>query len=198
MPLDSPIRATKPSERDPLRNFKFRVDFVGNESVNTPFATMGFMSVSGLGIQTDMIPYREGGDNTITRKLPGQSDVSPLTMVSGVFSGVEKNAQMEWFKHVFAVQWGGGNAAWDASFRTDMVIRVLNHPITKGTTATSNSAAGAAFYVYNCWPAAVVFNDLNAGDNSILVTNMTIHHEGFEAYFGTAAQDTVLGVTGTD
>lgn len=59
----SPIRATRPSQRDPLRNFKFRVEFVGNESVSAPFASMGFMSVSGLGIQTDMIPYREGGDN---------------------------------------------------------------------------------------------------------------------------------------
>ena len=193
----TPIRAKKPSERDPLRNFKFRVDFVGNESVNTPFATMGFMSVAGLGIQTDMIPYREGGDNTITRKMPGQSDVSPLTLVSGVFAGVNKNAQMEWFKHVFSVQWGQGNAEWDANFRCDIVIRVLNHPITKGTAAeglTDNLYAGAAFKVYNCWPGAVVFNDLNAGDNSILVTNMTVHHEGFDAYFGTDAQKTSIGV----
>lgn len=184
----SPIRATKPSERDPLRNFKFRVQFLSsNNGITTPLADMGFMSVSGLGIQTDMIPYREGGDNTITRKLPGQSDVSPLTMVSGVFAGVDKNAQMEWFKHIFAVNWGSGNSNWDENFRADAIIRVMNHPVTKGDVG-GNANVGAAFKVYNCWPGAVVFNDLNAGDNSILVTNMTLHHEGFEAWFGDEAK----------
>lgn len=196
----SPIRAERPSQRDPLRNFKFRVDFVGGpDSITRPFAQMGFMSVSGLGIQTDMIPYREGGDNTITRKLPGQSDVSPLTMVSGVFAGDEQNAQMEWFKHVFAVQWGSGNTRWDEQFRCDLVIRVLNHPITKApdgaASMSDNVNAGAAFKVYNAWPAAVVFNDLNAGDNSILVTNMTVHHEGFESFFGNDAKAGSLGIT---
>lgn len=190
----SPIRATKPSQRDPLRNFKFRVTFVGGSTaVTAPLADMGFMSVSGLGIQTDMIPYREGGDNTITRKLPGQSDVSPLTLVSGVFAGDNKNAQMEWFKHIFAVNWGSGNSNWDENFRCDMIIRVMNHPITKGDTGGNQNAA-AAFKVYNCWPGAVVFNDLNAGDNSILVTNMTVHHEGFEAFFGNDAKSGALGV----
>jgi phage tail-like protein len=201
MPISnqSPIRATRPSQRDPLRNFKFKADFVGgSSSVTEPFASMGFMSIAGLGIQTDMIPYREGGDNTITRKMPGQSDVSPLTFVSGVFADTNKNAQMEWFKHVFAVQWGAGNAAWDEDFRCDIIIRVLNHPVTKATSGdggmNSNGYASAAFKVYNCWPAAVVFNDLNAGDNSILVTNMTVHHEGFDAYFGDDAKATNLGV----
>ena len=196
----SPIRAQKPSDRDPLRNFKFRVDFVGNPTIESYFGEgglkMGFMSVSGLGIQTDMIPYREGGDNTITRKLPGQSDVSPLTMVSGVFAGEDVNAQIEWFKHVFAVQWGDGNTTWDEDFRCDIVIRVLNHPITSapaGTSMTNNVNASAAFKVYNAWPGSIVYNDLNAGDNSILVTNMTVHHEGFEPFFGQAAKAVNMG-----
>jgi phage tail-like protein len=192
--FQSPIKATKPSDRDPLRNFKFKVEFLaGNNDVTgltAPFATMGFMSVSGLGIQTDMIPYREGGDNTITRKMPGQSDVSPLTMVSGVFGGDAKNAQMEWMKNIFAVQWGGGNGQWDAEFRCDLIIRVMNHPITSFSAGAAEDYAstGAAFKVWNAWPGAVVFNDLNAGDNSIMVTNMTVHHEGFEPYFGAEAR----------
>lgn len=186
----SPINASAPSQRDPLRNFKFTADFFGGHNSNLTtnvLARMGFMSISGLGIQTDMIPYREGGDNTITRKLPGQSDVSPLTMVSGVFAGENKNAQMEWFKHIFAVNWGTGNTEFDEDFRCDIVIRVLNHPVTK-RSATSAGDTSAAFVVYNAWPGSVVFNDLNAGDNSILVTNMTIHHEGFDAYFGQEAK----------
>lgn len=191
----SPIRAEKSSDRDPLRNFKFQVEFIGGSlSVRDPFAKMGFMSVSGLGIQTDMIPYREGGDNTITRKLPGQSDVSPLTMVSGVFIGENRNAQMEWMKHIFAVNWGSGNSEWESEFRCDLIIRVMNHPITKGD-GNSYQNTGAAFKVYNAWPGAVVFNDLNAGDNSIMVTNMTVHHEGFEAWFGDEAKGSNFGAS---
>ena len=96
MAFKTPISA-KPSQRDPLRNFKFRVQFidVNDSGISASLADLGFISVSGMGYQTDMIPYREGGDNTITRKMPGQSDVSPLTLVSGVFSGVNKNAQIE-------------------------------------------------------------------------------------------------------
>ena len=202
----SPIAlSVLPSERDPLRNFKFSVEFVGTRSVADPFANMGFMSVSGIGIQTDMIPYREGGDNTIVRKMPGQSDVSPLTMVGGVFSGQDKNAQYEWFKHVFAVNWGRGNTAFDEDFRCNIIVRVLKHPVTKwgpsggvtsaaGARSEGRAQTGAAFKFYNCWPASVVYNDLNAGDNSILVTNMTVHHEGFEPVFGNDAKGSLNNI----
>lgn len=188
----TPIRA-KPSDRDPLRNFKFRVDFVsqGDPQVAQLLATVGFISVSGIGIQTEMIPYREGGDNTITRKLPGQSDVGPLTLVSGVFAQ-DKNAQWEWFSQIFAVMWGKGIGDFDAEFRCDVIVRVLKHPVTRFVAGVagdpnSNSSAGMATRFFNCWPGAIQYNDLNAGDNSIMITNMVLHHEGFLPYFGNNA-----------
>ena len=49
------------------------------------FGQMGFMSVDGIAMNTDMLPYREGGFNTSPHKLPGQTDFSPLTLSSGVF-----------------------------------------------------------------------------------------------------------------
>lgn len=193
MPTASPIVA-KPAQRDPLRNFKFRVNFVGNESVSRNFGNIGFVSVSGLGIQTEMIPYREGGDNTITRKMPGQSDVGPLTLIRGLFM-FSKSPQVEWFKHVFAVQWGQGNTGFNEDFRCNAIIRVMKHPVTKWSEGgvgdpNSGSSAGAAFVVYNCWPGSIQYNDLNAGDNSIVVETMTLHHEGFEPYFGPYADGT--------
>ena len=91
---------------------------------------MGFISIGGLGVQTDMIPYREGGDNTTTRKMPGQSEFSPLSFVSGIFMD-NKNAGYEWFKHVFSVISGKGNTDWNEDFRCDIIISVLVHPTTK-------------------------------------------------------------------
>jgi phage tail-like protein len=191
--IPTPIRA-KPSERDPLRNFKFTVDFlaVDNGNIAQALASIGFISVSGIGIQTDVIPYREGGDNTTTRKLPGQSNVGPLTLVSGVFLRAV-NPQIEWFKQIFSVQWGQGNAAFNDDFRCDIVVNVLKHPVTKFSTGgegdpNSQLSAGMSVRFYNAWPSAVAYNDLNAGDNSIMITNMQVEHEGFEPVFGANAQ----------
>jgi phage tail-like protein len=191
MPTRSPIIAA-PAARDPLRNFKFRVEFVGNSAIAAPFSVQaGFISVSGLGIQTDMIPYREGGDNTITRKMPGQSEVGPLQLVRGLFM-LPNSPQYEWFKRVFAVNWGAGNAGFNDDFRCNAIIRVNKHPVTRWSPGDegdpqSNRAAGLAWKVYNCWPGGLQYNDLNAGDNSIMVETMTLHHEGFEAFYGDAA-----------
>lgn len=59
---------------DPLRAFKFHViinsPLITQSNVNTHVA-LGFMSVSGLGVQTDIISYRQGGYNTTTQKMPG-------------------------------------------------------------------------------------------------------------------------------
>jgi phage tail-like protein len=184
--------ATRPSLRDPLRNFKFRAEFVGNTSVAGPFATMGFISIGGFGVQTDMIPYREGGDNTTTRKMPGQSEFAPLSFVSGIFME-DKNAGYDWFRHVFSVVSGEGLTKFDENFRCDIIISVLLHPTTRYSgdepgVPTSINSAGMRIKVYNAWPGSVQFNDLNAGDNSIMVSTMQIHHEGWFPLFGGRAK----------
>lgn len=195
MPRSSPIIA-QPFDRDPLRNFVFRVDFIGSSNVRSglsqSFANMGFVSVSGQGIQTEMIPYREGGDNTITRKLPGQSDVGPLQLIRGVFMNKDSSPQMEWFKRVFSVQWGQGNLSWTGNFRMDVIVRVLAHPVTKWTAKgygdpNGRFSAGMMTRYVNCWPGQIQWNDLNAGDNSVMVETMTLHHEGFYVYYGKKA-----------
>lgn len=53
---------------DPLRNFRFQVQ-IQHPGIKG-FARMGFMSVSGLNVTTEVIPYREGGMNTTTQKMP--------------------------------------------------------------------------------------------------------------------------------
>lgn len=48
---------------DPLRSFKFRVLF-DNPHLSSVSPQFGFMSVDGLSVTTDVISYRQGGDNT--------------------------------------------------------------------------------------------------------------------------------------
>ena len=197
--MTAPIKAL-PHVRDPLRNFVFDVSFVGSTAGTTSlarrFATLGFVSVSGQGITTEMIPYREGGDNTITRKLPGQSDVGPLQLIKGVFrknpgtgQQADLSPQYEWFKRVFSVMWGNGTMPWGGEFRMDCVVRVMRHPTTywqKGAQGDPNfrKTAGMMTHYFNCWPGQIQWNDLNAGDNSVMVETMTLHHEGFRVLYG--------------
>ena len=164
---------------DPLRAFKFHV------IINSPLITatnpnthvaLGFMSVSGLGVQTDIISYRQGGYNVTTNKMPGQSDFGPIVLQKGVILG-DANL-IEWLNATFTVQQGTGN--WDNStdFRANVDILVLEHPVT-----TPTAAVKAAFRVYNAWPTQVSFNDFDAANNMFMVSQLTLAHEGWMVNF---------------
>jgi len=66
-------------------------------------------------------------------------------------------------------------------------VRVLDHPVTQGAQSGSNKdgqGAVLAFTFYNCWTASIGFNNLSAMDNAVLIHQMTVHHEGFDTFFG--------------
>lgn len=179
------------SVADPLRNFKFQVQFVqgagASGSTVQELARIGFTSVEGLNMSTEMIPYREGGWNTNPHKLPGMTDFSPVTMSSGVF--YTKPGMWNVAKNMFAVQWGNGTITKGQDFRFDVIIRVFDHPITKGVgSATNGRTDGPAliYKLYNAWVANVAYSGLNAMDNAVLVQQLTLHHEGLDTIFNPA------------
>src|SRR5215831_18237236 len=145
---------------DPVRNFKYQVQlFHPDPKVNTAFGEIGFMSVEGLAMNTEMVPYREGGWNTNPHKLPGQTDFAPLTMSAGVF--YVKPGMWNLAKMMFAVQWGQGTIGLGDDYRFNMAVRVLDHPVTKGAASGvlgKPDGAVVAFAFYNCWAASIGFN----------------------------------------
>jgi len=82
-------------------------------------------------------------------------------------------------------------------FRADVQIRVLAHPMAGSATApgslenaaSENDLVALRFKVYNAWPTALAFSDLNAGDNALLVEQMTLVHEGFDMRWGNGTSD---------
>ncbi len=192
MPLTPPGERTR-AKSDPVRNFKFQVQMYDNDSALTnEIGKMGFTSVEGLSMSTDVVAYREGGWNTNPHKLPGQTDFAPLTLTSGVF--MNKPGMWNAGRRMFAAQWGNGSLGMDQEFRFDMVIRVLDHPVTKGPESGINGNPNGtvlAFQVYNAWVANVAFGGLNAADNGVLIHNMTIHHEGLSVFFKVAGSNPV-------
>ncbi|CAB4178931.1 Conserved hypothetical protein CHP02241 [uncultured Caudovirales phage] len=177
---------------DPLRNFRFLVTFIPQSTTNTTLtklksATFGFTSVSGMSVATDSIPYREGGYNTTVHQIPGQTTFTPITLQRGVILGTSQN--WDWVKNLFATVGAAGTSRTVAeNFRCDLEIQVLSHPIPaagSGDNSSTTDHVAMRFHVYNAWPTAVAYSDLNAGDNALFVEQMTLVHEGFDVNFAT-------------
>ena len=166
---------------DPLRNFKFQVNIYNN--LLPGILTLGFMSVSGLNITTEVIPYRQGGFNTTTQKMPGQSDFSPITLSKGVAPTAADAQMFNWMRQLFTVMQGTGTGVPGADFRSIFDVLILDHPVTKGNSVPVK----AAFRVYNAWPTAIAFSDQDAGANALMIQQMTLAHEGFDFKLATTS-----------
>jgi phage tail-like protein len=62
---------------DPYRNFKFRVK-IDNQYV------AGLSKCSALTRTTEVTPWREGGDPSTSRQLPGKTTYAAVTLEAGV------------------------------------------------------------------------------------------------------------------
>lgn len=177
---------------DPLRQFRFKVDFIQkapfDKRITTNTAggfTGGFTSVSGLSIITQPIMYREGGYNTTMHKVPGMTSFPDVTLSRGVLYGNDQS--ITWMRGMFAAVAGEGlNVATNgkttnatSQFRCDVKIMVMDHP---NADATKNSPR-MAFLLRNAFITSLDFGALDAGNNQIMTETMTLTHEGLSALF---------------
>lgn len=183
---------------DPYRNFKFHINIhhkpmTANGRVES-IARMGFMNMSGLSAATEVIPYREGGDNTTQRKMPGQTNFSDITLSRGVIVGTHQN--WYWLKELFYVNQGGNGSyrkdrnRGDVEFRANMIVKIFQHP----HVASSGTPQQMVFKVYNVWPTALAYSELDAGSNAIFVEQMTLAHEGFDIKWDPSHQAPQWGI----
>jgi phage tail-like protein len=63
--------------QDPYKNYRFLVEIDG-------LVQAGFAECSGFGSEVQVIEYREGGDPTSARKLPGMAKYPDITLKWGV------------------------------------------------------------------------------------------------------------------
>ena len=188
---------------DPLRNFKFYAEFrpatangskgvFSQDILNTDARVKaGFTSINGLSINTQSIPYREGGYNTTIHQIPGMTTFSPITFQRGALAG---NAQgIKWMRGLFAAAAAEGikvNPNGTTDFRVDIDIYILDHPAHIEEGVDLETIAKMQFRVHNAWITTLSYSDLNAGDQNILFEQMTLVHEGLSVGF--TAGDTKL------
>jgi phage tail-like protein len=187
---------------DPLRNFRFIVDFsatgdgepIGTGDNSLSAMRGGFTSVSGLNISTQSINYREGGMNTTLHQMPGMTTFSPITLTRGTILGNDQ--AINWMRTLFAAASGEGIPVGDkTTFRCNLTIYVLDHPAVGAPNLDgdliSEKAYKMKFKVYNAFITNLSYSDLNAQGNEIVMETMTLVHEGLTASLAAAGGSVV-------
>lgn len=144
---------------DPYRNFKFQILIDGQ-----PVA--GLTKVSALHRKTEVIEYREGGNPTSSRKLPGRTEYMPITLEQGVS---HDPVFERWANLVNNID---GDAAMSLiNFRKDIVLNLLN---LQGVVSKS-------YHIRRCWVSEYsALPDLDANGSGVAIEKIVIQHEGWE------------------
>ena len=152
---------------DPYKNYKFRVLIDGVISVG------GFTRVSGLSQDTEVIPYREGGDNGSTRKLIGPTDYSPIVLEKGLTYGLELQL---WAMAINTVLMGDTIAIPEQLIKQNVTIQLLGKT-TVGLGGPQQVVK--TWVVYRCWPSHYEVSEMNAMSSGIMVESIVLQNEGW-------------------
>ena len=144
---------------DPYRNFKFKVK-VDNQYV------AGLSKCTGLKRTTEVTPWREGGDPSTTRQLPGKTKYEAITLEAGV---THDTTFEDWANLVHNFQ--GDAASSLKNFRKNISIDVYNEAGQKVFT----------YNVFRCWISEYqALPDLDAGANAVAIQTIKLENEGWE------------------
>ena len=135
--------------KDPLRNFRFRVEIDGIQH-------FGFSEVTGFDATVDPIDYREGTDPTHVRKLPGLTKYGNITLKWGV---TDSKLLYDWHREIVE----NGNIQ-----RKNMAIIVMDE----------RGEPKARWEIAAAWPSKYDPTDLNAKGNEVSIEMLEICNEG--------------------
>jgi phage tail-like protein len=154
-----PQFAVNTHRSDPYKNFKFRVVLDGR-----PVA--GLSKMGALKKMTEAIEWREAGDASVVRKLPGRTKFEAISMEAGL---THDTTFEEWANMVNNLD---GSAAMSlAKYRKDISIEVLN---MQGTPVLRFKVVRAWVSEYQATP------EMDANANAVAITSIKIEHEGFQ------------------
>lgn len=140
------------ARQDPLRNFRFRVEIDG-------IAAGEFSEVSIEPTTTAVVEYREGGDPSHVRKLPGLTKFGNVTLKRGVTRSLDL---VNWHLQVVRGQIADARKNLSIIVQDDAGIDL------------------ARFEVVEAWPAKYDPGDLNAKGNEVFIESLELVNEGIE------------------
>jgi len=144
---------------DPYRTFRFKVKW-DNEYV------AGLTKMSPLRRTTEMVEYREAGENIISRKLPGKSSYEAVTLEAGI---TYDTAFQDWANLVN--DFASHSITSLKNFRKNITVDVFNEA---GVVAMS-------YNLYRCWVSEYqALPELDAAANAVAITTIKVEFEWFE------------------
>ena len=135
---------------DPYKNFRFVVEIDGIQQA-------GFSECSGFGSEVEIIEYREGGEPTAVRKLPGRAKFPNITLRRGV---TDSHELYDWHRAVLQGQIQRKNGA----------IILLDDSATPKVR----------WNFFDAWPSKWEGPDLCAKGNDVAIETLVITCEGIE------------------
>jgi phage tail-like protein len=146
---------------DPYRAFKFRVKWDGRY-------VAGVSKCGALKKTTEVTDWRDGGDPSSSRKLPGKTSFEPITLESGLTHDTEFE---KWANKVWNYGSGLGMEVSLKDFRKDIIVEMYNEA---GQLVT-------AYKVYRCWVSEYqALPELDASANAVAIQSITLQNEGWE------------------
>lgn len=150
---------------DPYKNFKFLVEITGSMI----FAKAGFQKVSGLKASSEVIEYREGGDQDSKRKMPGIVSYDPVTLERGMS---EDTNMWDLFLKVFDVE--QLHQVNDPNFRVTAVIKLLDR----------EGKIVKAWRIDRAWASDYETGEFDAESSSVMIERIVLQHEGLTKIVG--------------
>jgi phage tail-like protein len=153
-------RMTPTTDRfDPYRNFRFRVKWDGQY-------VAGMTKMGALKRTTEMVEFREAGENIVSRKLPGKSSYQAVSLEAGI---TYDTAFEDWANLVN--DFASHSITNLGEFRKNITLDIFNEA---GVKALS-------YNLYRAWVAEYqALPDLDSSANAVAITTIKLEYEWFE------------------
>lgn len=159
----SGLKFADTDRHDPYKSFRFEVEISGN----MVFARAGFQNVSGLQMSTEVIEYREGGDNLTMSKSPGLTSYEPVTLSRGMS---EDTDMWDWASKLFSLD----NVNHQAKYRANVKIKLKDR----------DGSVVRAWEIPNAWISRYETGEFDAMGNEVMIETIELQHEGFKKVMG--------------
>jgi len=116
-----------------------------------------FASVEGLGVEIEVVEFREGGEGGVIHKVPGLTKYGDITLKRGYTASRDL---WDWIQRVI-----------DGSYQRKNGSVILT---------SDNGADAVRFNFFNAWPSKYLLGLENARGNDIAIESLTITVERIE------------------
>ncbi|MFK4727416.1 phage tail-like protein [Bradyrhizobium niftali] len=146
---------------DPYKSYRFLVYFGENQE-----AVAAVSKVTALKRSSDVIDYKEGGNNIILKGL-GRTKYEPITLERGV---TQDNEFLKWADAAQVLDKGSPSASLK-NLRKELRIHLLNE----------QGAPVRGYIVHRCWVSEFqALPDLDAGATAVALEHIKVENEGWE------------------